>query len=204
MEFIIGIKKEMTRVFAEDGRVLPVTLVDVDDVYLVGTKVEEKDGYNAVVLGIGKKKKANKAETTKFKKLKFVPKIVREFRVDSLPEDIEIGTKVDFDLDKNSKVDIVGITKGKGFAGVVKRWGFAGGPKTHGQSDRHRAPGSIGSGTTPGRVFKGKKMPGRMGGERQTTKNLRLIENDKENKLLYIKGAVPGHKQSFVLIKKAR
>jgi len=203
MDFTIGIKKEMTQVYDEEGIDYPVTLLDVSGTVVAGMKTMEKDGYNAVILGTGTKK-ANKAETTKFKELKFVPKNAIEFRVDKLPEGLAVGTVVELEVEPKQKVNIVGTTKGKGFAGVVKRWGFKGGPKTHGQSDRHRAPGSIGSGTTPGRVYKGKKMGGRMGGERQTTENLKVVKLDKENGLLFVKGAVPGGKNAFVLISKAR
>ncbi|MBD3280261.1 50S ribosomal protein L3 [Candidatus Dojkabacteria bacterium] len=202
MEFTIGIKKEMTQVYGEDGLAYPVTLVDVADAIIAGTKTKQNDGYNAVIVGIGKKK-ANKAETTKFKDLKHVPHKVVEFRVDELPEELKVGEKVAFEVDEKQKLNITGTTKGKGFAGVVKRWGFKGGPKTHGQSDRLRAPGSIGSGTTPGRVYKGKKMAGRMGGERQTTTNLKVVKFDEEDSLLYVQGAVPGSRESYVLISKA-
>ncbi|MBN1331319.1 50S ribosomal protein L3 [Candidatus Dojkabacteria bacterium] len=203
MDFTIGIKKEMTQIYDEEGKVFPVTLIDISKSIVAGTKTQEKDGYNAVILGIGEKK-ANKAETTKFKGLKIVPRKAVEFRIEEMPEGLETGAEVELDIKPDQKIDITGTTKGKGFAGVVKRWGFKGGPKTHGQSDRQRAPGSIGSGTTPGRVYKGKKMGGRMGGERQTTGNLRVVKLDTENGLLYVKGAVPGSKNSYVLIRKAR
>lgn len=201
MKYTIGTKKEMTQVFEENGKVIPVTLLDVADVVVAGFKTEERDGYNAVVLGKGKKKKANKAEMTKYKELGYAPKFVVEFKVEGIDEGLKVGDKVEVDIEEGSKVNVTGITKGKGFAGVVKRWGFKGGPKTHGQSDRWRAPGSIGSGTTPGRVYKGKKMAGRMGNERQTTENLRFVKNDKDNGLVYIKGAVPGAKNNNVLIR---
>ncbi len=199
MKFTIGTKKEMTQIFADDGKVLPVTLVDVSNVVIAGIKTLEKDGYNAIVLGKDIKKKANKAETQKYKELGFVPKKVVEFRVESLDGlDLTVGQKVEYEIETGNKINVIGISKGKGFAGVVKRWGFKGGPKTHGQSDRWRAPGSIGSGTTPGRVYKGKKMGGRMGGDRKTVENLLLV--GKDDQYVYIKGAVPGSKESYVLI----
>lgn len=204
MKVIIGEKKEMTQVFQENGRIVPVTVIDVSDVVIADLKKESgKDGYNAVVLGKGKIKKANKADTGKFKQLGFVPQFIKEDRVAEINEDeMKIGTEVKASVfNENDKVDVTGISKGKGFQGVVKRWGFHGGPKTHGQSDRHRAPGSIGSGTTPGRVYKGKKMAGRMGGDVQTIKNLKIIVVDEENNLIAVKGAVPGKKGSLVMIK---
>jgi large subunit ribosomal protein L3 len=118
---------------------------------------------------------------------------------------LEVGQVIKADVfSTGDLVDVVGISKGKGFAGVVKRHGFAGGPKTHGQSDRHRAPGSIGAGTTPGRVFKGMRMPGRMGGDRTTVANLELIVVDPERNLLAVKGAIPGAKNGLVVVKEAR
>ncbi len=201
MKVTLGIKSEMTQVFDEDGTVVPVTVVNVADTKVVGFKTEERDGYKAVVLGIGKKKRPTKPEIGKFKELGYVPQYISEFRIDDV-EGLNIGDEIDlskFELGKG--LDITGITKGKGFQGVVRKFGFAGGPKTHGQSDRWRAPGSIGSGTTPGRVYKGKKMPGRMGNERMTVENLKLIEVDTDNHLLLVKGAVPGKRGGFIMIK---
>jgi large subunit ribosomal protein L3 len=201
MSFALGKKIEMTQVFTDDGRVLPVTVLDVNDVKVIGTRTEGKDGYNAVILGFGKKRKPTKSEQGKYKKIGYVPFFIAEFRVDSLEgyeagEDLKLGT-----FKEGSKVNISGITKGKGFQGVVKKYGFAGGPKTRGQSDRQRAPGSIGSGTTPGRVYKGKKMPGHMGNVSRTIKNLELVKIDADNKYILVKGAVPGNKGSIVKIK---
>lgn len=202
---IIGHKKEMTQIFSEDGKVVPVTIVDVNNVYIAGIKTAEKDGYKCVVLGKDKKKNFTKAEAGKFKELGFVPKYVKENRLENdVTSEDKIGDEVKASIfELNQKVDVTGISKGKGFQGVVKRWGFAGGPKTHGQSDRHRAPGSIGSGTTPGRVYKGKKMGGRMGGDQKTVQNLKIALIDDENGLIAIKGAIPGNKGSLVIIKAA-
>lgn len=200
MKAIIAQKKEMTQVFGEDGRVVPVTIVDVNEVYMIGKKDEDKDGYQAIILGKGKKKNANKPELGKYKKLGFVPNFIKEIRDTEI--ELEENTKIDANLFENGEViSVTGDTKGKGFQGVVKRWNFHGGPKTHGQSDRWRAPGSIGSGTTPGRVYKGKKMAGRMGGNQITVKNLEIVLVDKENGLIGIKGAIPGNKGSYIIIK---
>jgi len=200
MKAIIAQKKEMTQVFGEDGRVVPVTIVDVNEVYMIGKKDEDKDGYQAIILGKGKKKNANKPELGKYKKLGFVPNFIKEIRDTEI--ELEENTKIDANIFENGEViSVTGDTKGKGFQGVVKRWNFHGGPKTHGQSDRWRAPGSIGSGTTPGRVYKGKKMAGRMGRNQITVKNLEIVLVDKENGLIGIKGAIPGNKGSYIIIK---
>lgn len=200
MKALLAQKREMTQIYDENGLVVPITIVDVNDVYVVSTKNHEKDGYDATVLGKGKKKNANKPELGKYKKLGFVPIFVKEIK-DMVLETEESG-KIPATLFKSGEIiSVTGNTKGKGFQGVVKRWNFHGGPKTHGQSDRWRAAGSIGSGTTPGRVYKGKKMPGRMGGNQVTVKNLQVVLVDEENGLIGIKGAVPGNKGSFIIIK---
>lgn len=200
MKAIIAQKKEMTQIFDENGRIIPITVVDVNDVFLIGQKDLEKDGYQSIILGKGKKKNANKPEQGKYKTLGFVPNFIKEVRDATLES--ENNSRLDAGLFKNGDIiTVTGNTKGKGFQGVVKRWGFHGGPKTHGQSDRWRAPGSIGSGTTPGRVYKGKKMAGRMGGNQVTIKNLEVVLVDIENGLLGIKGALPGNKGSYLIIK---
>ncbi|WKZ27859.1 MAG: 50S ribosomal protein L3 [Candidatus Dojkabacteria bacterium] len=200
MKAIIGEKKQMTRIFNEDGQVVPVTIIDVKGSVIALEKTLDRDGYNAVVIGFGKKNKATKAETGKYKKLGFVPMVSMEARDFKL--DADAGTELKAGIfEVNEKIDVSGVSKGKGFQGVVKKWGFSGGPKTHGQSDRHRAAGSIGSGTTPGRVYKGKKMAGRMGGDNKTVKNLRIVAIDEANGLIAVKGAIPGAKGSIVMIK---
>lgn len=203
MKALIGQKKEMTQIFDSSGAVIPVTVVSYDEVFVVAKKNSEKDKYSALVFGLGKKKKPNKSELGKYSALGFVPEQVVEVRVNEKDLDnYEIGKQVSAEVfELKEKVNVIGVSKGKGFQGVVKRWGFKGGPKTHGQSDRHRAPGSIGSGTTPGRVYKGKKMAGRMGGEQVTVKNLKVALVDDENKMIAIKGALPGSKGSFVIVK---
>lgn len=199
---ILGTKQEMTQLFDDEKKeVLPCTIIKAADCVLAGVKTEEKDGYTALVLGLGRKTKPTQPEKGKFKELGYVPRYLKEIRVNSL-DGFKIGQTILPDSIKaGEKIKITGISKGKGFQGVVKRWGFAGGPKTHGQSDRWRAPGSIAAGTTPGRVWKGKKMPGRMGNQKVSL-NSEIIKVDLENKLIVIKGAVPGGRHSILLITK--
>lgn len=197
----------MTQVFDEHGNVIPVTLVEAGPCYVTQKKTKDVDGYTAVQLGFEEmvEKRMNKPEAGHFKKAG-VPllKHLREFRAKDV-NDLEVGQVIKADVfSAGDLVDVVGTSKGKGFAGVVKRHHFAGGPKTHGQSDRHRAGGSIGAGTTPGRVLKGMRMPGRMGGDRTTVANVELIIVDPERNLLAVKGAIPGAKNGLVVIKEAR
>jgi large subunit ribosomal protein L3 len=196
MKNLLGIKREMTQVFDANGAMVPVTVVDIAGNAVIGTRTNDKDRYEAVILGLGKKKKPSKAELGKYKELGYVPEFIRE--VDAV--EIALG-EVDLSADlTGKKVSVTGITKGKGFQGGMKRWGFSGTKQTHGQSDRMRAPGSIGSGTTPGRVYKGKKMAGRMGSDRQTVKNLVVVKHLVEEKLLLVKGAIPGAKGNKIII----
>lgn len=200
MKTLIGLKQNMSQVFMEDGNVVPVTYIDVTDIIVAHKKVLEKDGYNAFVLGFGKKIKPTKAEVGKYKELGFVPEVSVEVQFDGI--ELKIGDKVTPSmLEGCKKVDVTGTTKGKGFQGVVKRWGFKGGKRTHGQSDRQRHPGSIGMRTTPGRVFKGHKMGGHMGDDTQTIRNLKVILLNDESNLIAVKGAIPGNKGSLVIIK---
>lgn len=194
----------MTQIFKEDGSVVPVTILNVGSSVVAGIKSTDKDGYSAVMVGFGKKKNPSKAENGKFKTLGFVPMYIREFVIDDMAG-IEVGSEIKLDTLKiGDYVDVSGVTKGKGFQGVVKRYGFHGGPATHGQSDRHRAPGSIGQGTTPGRVYKGKRMPGHMGNVSMTVKNLEVVGIDLDEKLILVKGAVPGNKGGILKIKVAK
>ncbi|HEY56026.1 MAG TPA: 50S ribosomal protein L3 [Dehalococcoidia bacterium] len=197
---IIGKKLGMTQIFREGGKVEAVTALEAGPCSVVQIKTVAKEGYNAVQLGFGEAKRLKSPERGHLRGLgKF--KYLREFRVDDIG-DIEV--KVDVSLFKEGDlVDVTGTSKGKGFAGVVKRYGFAGGPKTHGQSDRHRHPGSIGATTSPGRVFKGTRMAGRMGGQRVTVRKLEVLRADPERNLLLIKGAVPGAKNGLLLITKS-
>jgi large subunit ribosomal protein L3 len=192
----------MTQVFGQDGRVDSVTAIEAGPCFVIQIKRVQKEGYDAVQLGFGEAKRLNQPLKGHLKKLGML-KHLREFKTSDI-ESIEIGHKVDVSIFKaGDVVDVSGISKGKGFAGVVKRYHFGGGPKTHGQSDRHRAPGSIGAGTTPGRVLKGQRMAGHMGNERVTVRKLKVIEADPERNLLLVRGAVPGARNGLVTIRKS-
>lgn len=195
---ILGIKQDMTQIYDEESKaVIPCTILVASDCVVAGVKTKEKDGYTAVVLGLGRKNKATKSEVGKFSVLGYTPRYVKEVRVDST-EGYEIGQKIDYsDIEIGTKVTAQGITKGKGFQGVVKRYGFAGGPKTHGQSDRWRALGSIG--TMTGNVYKGRKMPGRMGNDTLTV-NTEVVKVDTKNGLVVVKGSVPGARNGLLLV----
>lgn len=202
VEGIIGRKISMTQVFGQDGRVDSVTAIEAGPCFVIQIKRVEKEGYDAVQLGFGEAKRLNQPLKGHLKKLGML-KHLREFKASDI-ESIEIGHKVDVSIFKaGDVVDVSGISKGKGFAGVVKRHHFSGGPKTHGQSDRHRAPGSIGATTTPGRVLKGKRMAGHMGNERVTVRRLKVVEADPERNLLLVRGAVPGARNGLVTIRKS-
>ncbi len=199
---IVGKKLGMSQIFTENGRAEPVTAVEAGPCAVVQVKTKDSDGYNAVQLGFGEAKRLKSPEKGHLKGNGNF-RHLREFRVDDI-ESVQVGDLVDVSqFEVGDFVDITGVSKGKGFAGVVKRYHFAGGPKTHGQSDRHRAPGSVGAGTTPGRVFKGTKMAGRMGGERVTARHLLVCRADVECNLLFVKGAVPGVDNGLLLIKKS-
>lgn len=199
---IIGRKIGMGRIFGADGKAAAVTAIEAGPCVVIQVKTTAKEGYNAAQLGFGESKRLNSPQKGHLKKLGQF-KHLQEFRVADTG-DIKVGDKIDVSLFKEGDlVDISGVSKGKGFAGVVKRHHFAGGPKTHGQSDRHRAPGSIGSTTSPGRVLKGKRMAGHMGNRRVTARHLQIYKADLERNLLLIRGAVPGAKNGLVLINKA-
>ncbi len=203
---LIGRKVGMTQVFGDDGVAFPVTLIEAGPCYVTQVKTADKDGYSSVQLGFQevKPKRLTGGQLGHLKRNNLPPlKVLREF-IEKSPE-VSEGDTLNVDIfESGERVDIVGTSKGRGFAGVVKRYGFSGGPKTHGQSDRQRAPGSLGSGTTPGRVFKGKKGPGRMGNERVTSSNVRVVLVDSERNLLAVDGSVPGPKGGMVIIKPAR
>jgi large subunit ribosomal protein L3 len=209
MKGILGKKVGMTQIFDEKGEVVPVTVIEAGPCFVAQIKTVERDGYTAIQLGFeeAKPKRLTKAQLKHLQKSNLEAlRYLRELRLaaDELA-DLEEGQKLTVDLfEPGEYVDVSGISKGRGFAGVVKRHSFRGGPKTHGQSDRHRAPGSIGACTTPGRVFKGKRMPGRMGGDRVTVQNLEIVMVDPERNLLAIKGAVPGAKNGLLEIREAR
>lgn len=202
---ILGRKLGMTRIFNENNEVIPVTVIQAGPCKIVQIKTVENDGYNAVQICFGRKKLRNITKPLfghlKKYNINFYPELVKEVKVDTV-ENLNSGDEFNVSIfNVNELVDVQGYTKGKGFAGVVKRWGFAGGPRTHGQSDRLRAPGSIGS-QQPQRVPKGRKMAGHLGNELITVKNLQVVKIDPENNLLYVKGGIPGNKNSIVLIKK--
>jgi large subunit ribosomal protein L3 len=200
MNAILGRKKEMTQIFDPSGKVIPITLIDTRGCMVVGAKNVDKDGYSALKLGFGAKKNASKPEVGKYKGIR-VPAVVREVKS---TEVVKAGEAVSADIFVvGDKVRVMGVSKGKGFAGVMKRWGFSGtGSRTHGQSTKPRHPGSIGAGTNPGRVLKGKKMAGRMGNDRVTIKGVEVVLVDKDNALIGLKGMVPGAKGSVLTITK--
>ena len=202
MQGIIGTKLGMTQVFRDDGRMEAVTAIQAGPCIAVQVKTVDKDGYSAVQLGLGTTKRVKSPQRGHFKDLgKF--RYLKEIRL-SDNETVETGQQFDVSLfNVGDRVDVTGVSKGKGFAGVVKRHGFAGGPKTHGQSDRHRAPGSIGATTSPGRVLKGMRMAGHMGDVQKTVQHLEVIEADPERNLLLVKGAVPGGNNGLLIIKKS-
>jgi large subunit ribosomal protein L3 len=202
---MLGRKLGMTRVYVDDRRVAPVTLVEMDSCYVVQRKTVEHDGYAALQLGIGRLKRATKPLRGHLKRagLKHTPAELMEVRGE-FAEDLKPGKKLDLGVfQPGDKVEVVGWTKGRGFAGGVKRHGWHGGPRTHG-SDHHRRIGSAGQGTSPGHLWKGRSLPGHYGTERQTVRNLKVVKVDASRHLLFLKGSVPGPSGGVLLIKKAR
>ncbi len=205
MNSLIGKKIGMTRIFSDNGRSLPVTVVQAGPCVVTQVKTEEKDGYLAVQFGFEDKldKKTTRPEMGHFKKAGTTPKRhlvefpVRKSRIPASGKKYTVGI-----FKEGDRVTVRGTSKGKGFAGVVKRHGFSGGPKTHGQSDQLRAPGSIGQSSDPSRVWPGMKMPGQMGNRTAVTNNLEIVKVDEENGYLFIKGAVPGARNGIVTITK--
>lgn len=202
---ILAKKVGMTRIIDADGRAIPVTLLYADDQKITKILTPERDGYHGVQIGyqlkapknmrkpdLGRLKQAGVEENfTKFK----------EYRVNEPIEGLTLGSSVDLSCLADVKaIDVTGVTKGRGFQGAIKRWGSAMGPNTHG-STYHRRTGSIGSNTTPGRVFKNKKMPGRMGGVQRTIQNLDVVDVDVEKRVIALRGSVPGHMSGFVVLK---
>jgi large subunit ribosomal protein L3 len=201
-EGLLGRKLGMTQVFEEGGVVQAVTAIQAGPCTVTQVKTPDRDGYSAIQIGFGDAKKLNKPETGHLRDL---PQLrhLREVRLESVA-DYEQGQRLDVSLfEAGELVDVVGTSKGKGFAGGVKRHHFRGGPKTHGQSDRHRAPGSVGATTTPGRVYKGTRMAGHMGDVRVTVQNLKVVEVDADRNLLLVQGAVPGADNGLVFVRKA-
>eukprot|EP01013_Petalomonas_cantuscygni_P015299 TRINITY_DN3143_c0_g1_i1.p2 TRINITY_DN3143_c0_g1~~TRINITY_DN3143_c0_g1_i1.p2 ORF type:complete len:275 (-),score=38.14 TRINITY_DN3143_c0_g1_i1:43-867(-) len=197
----------MTRLFQEDGRHVPVTVLSLEECQVVGARNQERDGYFAVQLGAGprKAKNVNKPQREAFAKAEVEPKArVAEFRVDSEDALLPIGATVTADhFIAGQMVDIQGVTQGKGFAGAMKRWGFGGMRATHGVSISHRAHGSTGQNQDPGKVFKGKKMAGHMGAKNRTQQNLEIVRTDAARGLIFVRGSVPGSKGGWLLVKDA-
>lgn len=214
MKFLLGIKLGMSQVFTDDGKVIPVTVIEAGPCVVSQIKTKDKDGYEAVQLGFGNKKKISKPLKGHFKNLGNF-RYIREYRIQKIPNSKfpvkgevrqgrqipKLGDKIDVGVfEEGDKVKVSGISKGKGFQGVVKRWGFHGAPASHGTKHNLRAPGSIGS-SFPEKVFKGLKMAGRMGGERVSVKNLKVVKVDPENNLIAVKGAIPGSRGTLVEIR---
>ena len=203
---LIGRKLGMTRVFGDDGTVVPVSVIQATPNTITRLRTPEQDGYAALQLGAGSARRQTKPVAGQFKALakdRQKPAVVREFRVDALDE-YEVGQSVDVSLfEPGELVDVTGMSKGQGFTGTIARHHFKRGPKTHG-SDNYRQPGSIGAGTTPGRVFKGTKMGGHMGDERVTVKKMKVVKVDAERNLILVKGAVPGARNGLLLVQKAK
>ncbi len=203
---LIGKKIGMTQIFDDAGVAYPVTIIEAGPCYVTQIRRPEKEGYSAVQLGFSEvnPKRLTSGELGHLKANEIPPlRFLREFRTKS--PDLNVGDKVTVEVfSLGDRVDVVGTSKGKGFAGVVKRYHFRGGPKTHGASDRTRAPGSSSSTTTPGRVYKGTRRSGHMGQERVTAQNLKVVLVDAERNLIGVHGAVPGPKGGLILIKEAR
>ena len=204
---LIGKKIGMTQIFDEEGNAVPITLIEAGPCYVTQVRTQQSDSYSAVQLGFGeiKPSRLTGGQLGHLNNAGAPPlRFLREFRVKE--HDLKIGDKVTVGeaFEIGDYVDVIGTSKGKGFAGAVKRHNFRGGPKTHGQSDRHRAVGSIGATSGTGRVFKGKRMPGRMGNERVTSQNLKVALVDADRNLIGVRGSVPGAKGGLVTIKEAR
>jgi large subunit ribosomal protein L3 len=198
---ILGRKVGMTQIFAADGTMVPVSVVSVEANTVTALRTVERDGYQAVQVGAGTARKLTKP---RLGQLKGLPRVrdAREFRLDDI-SGYEVGQTLDVNLfAAGDSVDVTGVSKGKGFAGTIKRHNFRRGPETHG-SDSHRAPGSIGGGTSPGKVFKGTPMAGRMGNDRVTVKKAQIVRVDAERALLLVKGPVPGARNALIMVRKA-
>jgi large subunit ribosomal protein L3 len=200
---LIGKKLGMSQIFDDSGLAHPVTVLEVGPCVVTQIKTQERDGYSALQLGFGLDKRLNRPERGHRRESGFMSRTLREVDVDDASQ-YEVGQVVKADaFAEGDLVDVIGTSKGRGFQGGVKRHGFRGGPRTHGQSDRLRAPGSIGSSATPGRVFKGMRMAGRMGNDRVTVQNLKVLRVDSERNLLLVKGSVPGANDGLVIVQRA-
>jgi large subunit ribosomal protein L3 len=202
---ILGKKVGMTRLFGEHGTVIPVTVIEAGPCYVAQVKSKATDGYEAIQVGFGQKREdaINEPVRGHLKKANVPPlRFLREFKLDSV-EGFQAGEQITVQIfSAGERVDVSGISKGKGFSGVVKRWGFKGGKASHG-AETHRAPGSIGASAAPSRVFKGLPMAGRMGGKRTTVQNLEVVRVDAERNILIVKGSVPGPRNGMLMIRKA-
>ena len=199
---LLGRKIGMTTYYHEDGTAESVTAVEVGPCVVTQVKTEARDGYEAVQLGFGSARRLNSPEAGHQDRSGRRFTHLQEFGVDDLSE-FEVGQEIKADVfEVGEPIKVIGTSKGKGFSGVVRRWGFRGGPKTHGQSDRHRAPGSIGAGTSPGRVWPGKKMPGHYGVDRVTVKGLKIVATDPEKNVVLVRGPIPGANNGIVRIEK--
>jgi len=207
MKGLIGKKIGMTQIFDESGKAIPVTLIEAGPCYVTEIRNPSRDGYSAVQLGYGEvnSRKLSGGQLGHLKSNDLPPlRFLREFRTKQV-DDLKEGDKLTVDLfEMGDRVDVVGVSKGKGFAGGMKRHGFGGGPITHGQSDRQRSVGSIGATSTPGRVFKGMRGPGHMGSARVTSQNLKVALVDEERNLLGVHGSVPGPRGGLVMIREVR
>jgi len=207
MKGILGKKVGMTQIFDDKGEVIPVTVIEAGPCFVTQKKTLERDGYTAIQVGMqeAKPKHLTKGQLGHLEKAKLPPlRHLREIRLSSVDE-YEVGQRLTVAMfESGEQVDIVGTSKGRGFAGTIKRHGFKRQPKTHGQSDRERAPGSIGAMMSPSRVFKGTRMAGHMGVARVTAQNLRVVLVDEERNLLAVNGSVPGANGGLVLIKQSR
>ena len=200
-KFLLGKKVGMTSLYDESGEQFPTTIIEAGPCYVSQIKTDSNDGYNAVQIGYTFDKKANKPKRNHFSKAKCDPmRHLKEFRIN--PDDqFSLGEKIEVDVfNEGDYVQITGVSKGRGFAGVMKRHNFGGGRASHGKNSVMRKPGSVGAGADPARIWKGKKMPGRFGGDKVTYKNLEVLKIDKENNLLFIKGSVPGSNNRLVSV----
>lgn len=208
MKGIIGKKVGMTQIFDDEGQVIPVTVIEAGPCFVTQVRTAERDGYTAIQLGFetAKQKALTGGQLGHLRKNNLPAlRYLREFRTRDGNVDVEEGQEVKADVfEKGELVDVIGISKGRGFAGTIKRHGFGRGPKTHGQSDRERSPGSIGMCATPGRTLKGQRMGGRMGNDRVTVQNLKVEVVDPDKNLLAVRGSVPGRKGGIVMIRQAR
>jgi large subunit ribosomal protein L3 len=202
---MLGKKIGMTQIYTKEGVLVPVTIIEVGPCCVLQVKNKQTHGYSAVQIGFGDVKESSltKPVLGYFKKNKLTPKkVIKEIRADGI-EGLKPGANIELDFQEGSFVDITGTSIGKGFQGGVKRWGWRGGKSGHG-SMHHRTVGSLSASSFPSRIFKGTHMPGRMGGEKRTVQNLKVMKVDKENNLIAVQGAVPGHKNSILMVKEAK